>query len=82
VNNTPANWPAAQIIGGRGRKRNANNLTFPEAGENWGEIVDFFIADQATGGNVLVYGPLDDPVTIDDGDTPRFVSGDLRIFLD
>ena len=43
---------------------------------------DFFIADAATGGNILAYAALDASKTIDAGDLPRFNANALTITLD
>jgi hypothetical protein len=65
-----------------GLVENDITFTFPEASGSWGVIIDFFISDLATGGNIYLYGTLDVSKTIDAGDTARFDPGDFNITLD
>lgn len=57
-------------------------ITFPEATGSWGTVTDFFISDNNTGGNILVYGALTASKAIGTGDTASFAIGDLSISLD
>lgn len=61
---------------------NKVDITFIEATASWGTITDFFIADAATNGNILVYGELTSSKAIGSGDTAKFAAGDLEITLD
>jgi len=47
-----------------GEKKNATFQEYEVATESWGEILDYFISDAASGGNILVYGPLSVSKTI------------------
>ena len=58
---------------------NAADITFTTAGEDWGYIVDCAIFDAATTGNMLYYGTLTTPKTVNSGDTIKFVSGALDV---
>jgi hypothetical protein len=78
VANNSTNFPAAS----NGQKSNGVAVTFPEATGNWGTITHFFIADAATNGNVICYGPLSSAKTIGVGDIFFFDVGDLIISLD
>lgn len=65
----------------------ANNadVTFPTAsGGTWGTVVEFAIFDTATysGGNMLYFGPINPPKAIGDGDTAKFLTGDIDITED
>jgi len=78
VANNTTNFPSAS----NGQKSNANSITFPQATGSWGTINYVFIADAATGGNVLFYAQLTTPKTIGEGDTVSFPSGGLTFTLD
>lgn len=82
VDNTTANWGDAAA----GVKSNAAEITFPAAsGGGWGTVTHWILY---SGGVAKIWGVLDDgtgtplPVEIEDGDTPRFQVGQLRIELD
>ena len=78
VTNSGTNWNTASS----GSISNKTAITFPEATASWGEVTDFFIADAATNGNILVWGDLTASKTIGTGDTASFAAGDLQISLD
>lgn len=81
VTNDATNWPAAAPAE-PSTKSNGTTITFPTAsGTGWGLVVDFFIADALTLGNILAFGTLTASVTIDPGDTPSFAPGALVITL-
>ena len=80
VTNNTTNFPAAS--GTTATKKNATVINFPEATASWGTVTHFFIADAATGGNILAYAALDASKTIDAGDLPRFNANALTITLD
>lgn len=63
-----ANWtdPGATS----GLSRNAAVVTFPTPTGDWAggaDITHFSVWDDETAGNMLIYGPLDDPITVLDG---------------
>ncbi|HUV62985.1 MAG TPA: hypothetical protein VMW24_03750 [Sedimentisphaerales bacterium] len=72
-------WNAAVDSGGGYLVDNAADITFTTAGEDWGYIVDCAIFDAATTGNMLYYGTLTTPKTVNSGDTIKFVAGALDI---
>lgn len=78
VTNNATNFPAAS----GGSKANGATITFPEATGSWGTLYTFFISDAATAGNILGYGDLTTPRTIDSGTIVRFDIGALTITLD
>ena len=56
----------------------ANAIEFPVAISNWGRVTHVAIMDAATGGNVLAYGAIRNPQTLDE--RPRDVdAGDQFI---
>lgn len=65
-----------------GTKSNGITITFPEATGSWGLLTHAFIADAATAGNIIAYGQLLTPKTIESGDVFYFDVGDLVITLD
>ena len=80
VTNNSTNWPAA--AGTTATKKNGIDIVFPEATGNWGSVTYFFIADENTGGNILMYGSLTNVKTIGPGDIPRFDTDSISITLD
>lgn len=61
---------------------NSSDVTFPTAsGGAWGTILNAALHDQLTGGNMLVHGALTSSRIIGDGDTFRFLSGQLKVRL-
>jgi len=73
-----ANWTAASAT--NGLTDNAAALTFPSPTGNWGVVTHFGIWDAATTGNLLIYGALTTPKTINSGDAaPSFAIGDLDV---
>lgn len=74
VTNNATNFPAAS----GGAKSNANEIAFPEKTGGADDVVTYaFVADAATLGNILYWAALSASKTIQDGDVPRFVAGDL-----
>lgn len=71
VTNNTTNWNAASS----GSKTNAAAIDFVAATANWGTIVSFGIYDASTGGNLLFFGNLTTPRTVNTGDIPRFAAG-------
>lgn len=78
VTNNATNWPAAS----GGAKANGTEITFPEAGGDWGTVVAFAILDAATVGNFLYWADLTASKTINSGDTAKFAVGDLDVTED
>ncbi len=60
VANTLLNFPQATS----GSKSNANTITFPTPTSTWGTILSVFLADSASGGNVLAIADLSSPRAI------------------
>jgi hypothetical protein len=61
-----------------GTKSNATVLTFPSPTASWGTIVSLFVADAATGGNVLAMADLATSKTINAGaPAPTVAAGAL-----
>src|SRR5690606_4323637 len=60
--NTQPYWtnPADDGAGGHVVK-NAQDITFPTATADWGTVTHFGILDSASGGNLLIHGPLTTP---------------------
>jgi len=73
-----ANWTAASATDGV--TDNAAALTFPSPTGNWGVVTHFGIWDATSGGNLLCFGALGTPKTINNGDAaPSFGVGTLDI---
>ncbi len=73
-----SNWDAAAS----GAKANTNDITFPEATGDRGEVVAFGIFDADSAGNLLYWGDLTANKTINTGDTAKFAAGDIDITED
>jgi len=56
-------------------------VTFDTASANWGTITHIAVMDALTGGNVLFWGAVTTPKTIETGDTFQVSSGNLTISL-
>ena len=76
VSNTATEWPEAT----GGVKKNANQITFPEAMESWGTIVAIGIHDAATAGNLLFWTTITSRSVVQ-GDIPRFNALGVSISL-
>lgn len=73
-----ANWTAASATDGL--TDNAAALTFPTPSANWGTVTHFGIFDATSAGNLLIWGALTNPKTINNGDpAPSFPTGTLDI---
>ena len=85
-----ANWAGTQSAGSTvassgasGTTSNNNPVTFPVPTANWGNITHFAIMDASSGGNVLYYGALTAPKTVNNGDpAPVFAAGTLTVQVD
>lgn len=67
-----------------GTTQNTAEVAFPQAsGGNWGTISHMAIVDNAAYGlgNVLLWGPLTVPKTVNDGDQIKFAIGDIDASL-
>ena len=73
-----ANWTGASSTDGL--TDNAAALTFPGPSASWGVITGFGIFDATTTGNLLIWGALSTPKTVNNGDpAPAFAIGALDI---
>lgn len=74
MSNSPANFPAATV----GTKSNAVSATFAAPTADWGTAQSLFIADAASGGNVLASADLTTPKAITNGSSaPKVAVGAL-----
>ena len=64
-----------------GTAASSATVTFDAATANWGTITHVAVLDAATAGNVLFYGAVTTPKTIETGDTFQVTSGNLTITL-
>jgi hypothetical protein len=80
VTNNTTNFPAP--VGGS--LSNGTAVTFPQASASWlagANMVDFFIADAASSGNILAYGTLTTPKSVTTGDQLIFPIASLTFTL-
>lgn len=55
---------------------NIDDITFPAPTANWGQVTHFGIFDANTSGNLLIWGALTTPKTVNNGDpAPKFTGG-------
>ena len=78
VETSASDWNTAS----GGSLDNANDIIFPKATGSWGTITHFALFDAVTDGNMLAYGALSQPKTVESSYTPIFDAGDLNISLD
>lgn len=78
VTNDTTNWPAATS----GEKRNGTKITFPQATGAWGDVNWFGLFDASTGGNLIIWGNLQNTSSPTAGDTPFFSVGGLVVRID
>lgn len=78
-----ADWSAATDgASGQVDKTHTTTHAFPQAsGGAWGNAGHFLVWDALTAGNLLHWGPLDNPVQINNGDDQRFTPGSLKVRL-
>jgi len=74
-------WGAAAFVSPTGTIANATATNFGVAGAAWGTVDYFAIFDAATGGNMLVAGPLEVSRNIQLNDPVQFPIGELKIRL-
>jgi hypothetical protein len=60
---------------------NVNDIEFPTATADWGQITHGAVMDAATGGNVLFHGAFNIAKTIWTGDVFIIRAGDLRVTI-
>lgn len=73
-----ANWSAPDATGGL--TANLGIITFPTPSANWGVVTHFGIWDATSAGNLICYGTLTTPKTINNGDpAPTFPAAALAI---
>lgn len=73
----PAAWGAAAS----GSITNTSDITCPAAGSSWGVLTHVAIWDASSAGNMIFYGALSAPRTINNGDTAQFAAGNLVVVL-
>lgn len=72
-----ANWSAPDATGGV--TANLATITFPAPSANWGTVTHVGVWDASVAGNMLTYGTLTTPKTINSGDgAPSFAIGALQ----
>lgn len=65
----------------QGTSQTNATITFDAAQDNWGTVTHVAVMDAATAGEVLFYGAVTTPKTIETGDTFQVSSGNLTISL-
>ena len=77
---------AASIVassGTTGTTSNNGTITFPAPTANWGSVTHFGIYDATAAGNLLFWGALTTPKTVNNGDAaPSFAIGAFTLQID
>lgn len=60
---------------------NETEITFDQAGSNWGTVTHAAIYDSLTGGNMYYYGALDTPKAIETNDILKVLANELVLTL-
>src|SRR5690554_300091 len=84
VTNDATEWPNT-TAGGPSVKQNANELSFPTATGSWGTVTHFFFSTDPTSTDpedIIAFGALDVPRTIEENDTASFAANAITITLD
>lgn len=69
--------------GTSGETFNINTIQFPEPTATWGTVSHFALFDAAVGGNMLFWGQLTMPKTVNAGDSPpTFLAADMSYQID
>ena len=71
----------AEAVSPDGSADSDATVTFPAASANWGEVTHVAVMDAPSAGNVLFYGTVTTPKTIESGDTFQVSAGNLTITL-
>lgn len=83
------NWSGTQSAasttastGTGGQSSNNIAITFPTPSAAWGVVTHYALYDAAAAGNLICYGTLATPKTINNGDpAPSFAAGQLTVTL-
>ena len=60
---------------------NKTTIFFPEATASWGKLTYYLIFDKEKDGELLAYGPLDDPISPEKGKVPIIREGNLTMTM-
>lgn len=90
VTSSLTNWAGTQAAastvassGSSGTTSNNAAITFPAPTANWGTVTHWGIWDAASGGNLLIYAPLNVSKTVNNGDAaPSFAAAALTFQAD
>ena len=81
-NGTHGNTTGASS-GTNGTTSNANVITYGAPSSSWGSITHAAVYDAVTGGNLIAWGALTTPKTVNNGDpAPTFAAGALTFQID
>lgn len=78
VTNTPG-WNSAAVDGIGYVVDNEQEISFPQATANWGNVKGFGLYDHASTGNLLYHGPLAATQTVNANSTFKFAAGALDL---
>lgn len=76
------NWNAPTNSGNAQQITNAVQIAFAQATASWGSVVGVALFDALTGGNMLWYGDLNSPVTVNNGFQLTLPVGNITITFD
>jgi len=64
-----------------GVTQNKDIIFFPEASASWGTLTHFGLYSSATGGTLVLYGALSEPITVSANYVPLFRVGNFSLTL-
>ena len=64
-----------------GVTQNKDIIFFPEASASWGTLTHFGLFTAASGGNLMLYGALSEPITVAANYVPLFRVGNFSLTL-
>lgn len=75
----PVTFAAPTIDGDVSQTSNADDISFPVATDDWGDVTHMGLRTAATGGELIAHGALKNPRTIMTGDLVRFFAGNVVV---
>lgn len=72
---------ASSFTYNNGMASNANNISFPTSTGSWGVCTHYVIFSEATGGNLLMYGTLNNSRTIEADTTVYLPQGQVQFSI-
>ena len=86
VNSVGTGYSRKQMVfsspSSNGAISNSNEILFDPATASFGKVTHLGVFDAETGGNLLIYGPVAESLTIQIGESANFPSGSVRFSIE